>query len=75
MKYVPSTVVIGPHGRCVTRGYTDLGNGIKIFDDQVVVGERGQHVISPGWVEWPQERLGKEFEDVLHDNLWELYSR
>lgn len=53
MKYVPSTVVCGPRGHCVTRGYTDLGNGIKIYDDQVVVGERGQHVISRGWVEWP----------------------
>jgi hypothetical protein len=23
----------------------------------------------------PQERLGPEFEKVLHDNLWELYAR
>lgn len=57
MKYVPSTVVIGPHGRCVTRGYTDLGNGIKIYDDQVVVGERGQRVISPGWIDFGQPVL------------------
>ena len=49
-KYVASTVVIGSHGPCVTRGYMDIG-GIRIYDDQVVVGERGQRMISPGWTE------------------------
>lgn len=74
MRYVPSTVVIGPNGRCVTRGYTEIG-GLRLYDDQVVVGENGQHVVSKGWVEIPQERLGPEFERVLYDNLWELYAR
>ena len=51
-KYIPSTVVIGPHGPCITRGYMEIG-GTRIYDDQVVVGSRGQHEISPGWTEFP----------------------
>ena len=49
LKRVPSTVVIGPHGRMVTRGYTEIG-GVRIYDDQVQVGAQG-HFVSPGWIE------------------------
>jgi hypothetical protein len=51
IKFVPSTVVIGPHGPCITRGYTDFGNGLRMYEDQVVVGPCGQHQISSGWTE------------------------
>lgn len=50
-KHVPSTVIIGPHGPCVTRGYMEIGP-MRIYDDQVVVGPRGQHRISEGWTEF-----------------------
>lgn len=50
VKYVASTVVIGPNGPCITRGYVEIG-GVRIYDDQVVVGRGGQHEISPGWTE------------------------
>lgn len=50
MKYVPSTVVIGENGPCITRGYMEI-SGVRFYDDQVVIGDRGQRVISPGWTE------------------------
>jgi hypothetical protein len=50
-RYVASTVVIGPRGPCVTRGYMDIG-GVRIYDDQFVVGRGGQREISPGWTEY-----------------------
>lgn len=58
-KYVASTIVIGDHGPCVTRGYMEIG-GIRFYDDQVVVGPRGQHQISPGWTERAPEPPGGE---------------
>jgi hypothetical protein len=54
-KHVPSTVVIGPHGPMVTRGYTDVG-GLRIYDDQMQVGPYGQPVISPGYISRPTRK-------------------
>jgi hypothetical protein len=50
MKYVASTVIIGPRGELqITRGYTEIG-GIRFYDDQVVIGARGEHTLSKGEV-------------------------
>jgi len=45
---VPSTVVIGPHGPMVTRGYTEIA-GIRFYDDRLVVGRHGEYVIERGY--------------------------
>lgn len=76
IKYVSSTVVMGPHGPCVTRGYTDIG-GMRIYDDVVVVGRGSQREISPGWTEFAMEQkpLGEPFQSILDANRWELYER
>lgn len=56
MKYVPSTVGVNIHGRYVTRGYTEI-SGVRIYDDQVVVGPHGEYQISPGYTEeQPQDK-------------------
>jgi hypothetical protein len=66
MKYVPGTIAIGPNGRYVTRGYTDLGGGLRVYDDQITIGSYGERVVSPGWIEWPQERLGVDSQSTLY---------
>jgi hypothetical protein len=59
VKYVPSTIAIGPEGPYVTRGYTDFGNGLRIYEDQLVVGKHGQYETSPGWCEVGQRDGGR----------------
>lgn len=51
VKYVPDTLVVGPHGLPVVRqGYTEIG-GLRFFGDRVVVGSHGQHVLETGRME------------------------
>jgi hypothetical protein len=50
-KHVPSTVVIGRRGLpVVTRGYVEI-SGIRIYDDEIVIGPRGEPVFRPGGIE------------------------
>ena len=53
MRYVPSTVVIDPHGQpVVTRGYVEFSEGYRIYDDTVIVDPHTGHLMSlPGEVE------------------------
>lgn len=53
-KHVASTVIIGPNGPCITRGYMEIG-GMRIYDDQIVIGPRGQRMVSEGWTEFPTD--------------------
>lgn len=51
MKHVPSTVVVGPDGLPrVTRGYTEI-DGMRYFEDRIVVGRNGEYVLDRGVVE------------------------
>jgi hypothetical protein len=54
MKYVPSTVICGPHGHAIERGYYefDCTNGsVRIYDKQMVVGKNGNLVLLPEEIE------------------------
>lgn len=46
IKHVPPRVVIGPHGPCVTEGYTEIA-GVRFYPERVVVGPHGPVVVPP----------------------------
>lgn len=48
VKFVPSTIIVGPHGLPqVTRGYMEIG-GVRLYEDRMVIGRYGQPVIERG---------------------------
>jgi hypothetical protein len=60
MKDCQTYDMCGPRGHCVSRGYheIDCADGVvRIYNDQLVILDRGQHVISKGTVETtPKQR-------------------
>ncbi|WP_398482530.1 hypothetical protein [Tardiphaga sp.] len=57
MKQVPARVVSTPHGYAIARGYVEYCDGMRVYEDQVVVGPYGERKVSPGWVEVAGQRM------------------
>lgn len=56
VKRVSSTLHVGPHGEPIlTPGYFEI-DGVRLYDDDVVVDQYGQLVIRKGKMEIHQDR-------------------
>lgn len=57
MKQVPARVVETPRGPVIERGYVEYCDGLRVYEDQITTGPRGERRISRGWVEVAGERM------------------